>query len=103
MSFAVRLTPAALEDLRRLYEHLLDRAETAEDLDQAEIARAAVLTGLRQLEQAPFLYRKVGESAFLRELIVPFGGSGYVVLYEVVDAGHVDVLALRHQLEDDYH
>ncbi len=103
MSFVVRLTPAALEDLRRLYEHLLDRAETAEDLDQAEIARSAVLASLRQLERAPFLYRKVGESAFLRELIVPFDGSGYVLLYEVIDAENVDVLALRHQLEDDYH
>ncbi len=103
MSFVVRLTPAAQEDLRRLYEHLLDRAKTIENLDQAAIARAAVLASLRQLERAPFLYRKVGESAFLRELIVPFGGSGYVVLYEVVDAEHVDVLAVRHQLEDDYH
>jgi plasmid stabilization system protein ParE len=103
VSFVVRLTPAAQEDLRRLYEHLLDRAKTIENLDQAAIARAAVLASLRQLERAPFLYRKVGESAFLRELIVPFGGSGYVVLYEVVDAEHVDVLAVRHQLEDDYH
>jgi hypothetical protein len=34
---------------------------------------------------------------------VPFGGCGCVVLYEVVNAEHVDVLALRHQLEDDYH
>lgn len=103
MSFAVRLTPAAHDDLRRLYEHLLDCAQTIEDLDQAEVARAAVLAGLRQLERAPFLYRKAGESAFLRELIIPFGASGYVVLYEVVDAEHVDVLAVRHQREDDYH
>lgn len=103
MRFVVRLTPAAHEDLRGLYEHLLDRAKTIEDLDQAEVARAAVLSGLRQLERAPFLYRKAGESAFLRELIVPFGSNGYVVLYEIVDAEHVDVLAVRHQLEDDYH
>ena len=103
MSFVVRITPAAHEDLRLLYEHLLDRAETIGDLDQAEVARMAVLASLRQLERAPFLYRKAAESAFLRELIVPFGSSGYVVLYEIVDAEHVDVLAVRHQLEDDYH
>jgi plasmid stabilization system protein ParE len=103
VSFVVRLTAAAQEDLLRLYEHLLDLAQTVEDLDQAELARAAVLAGLRQLERAPFLYRKADESAFLRELIVPFGASGYVVLYEIIDAEHVDVLAMRHQLEDDYH
>ncbi len=83
--------------------HLLDRAETAEDLDQAKTARPTVLASLRQLERAPFQYRKVGESAVLRELIAPFGGCGYVVLYEDIDAVHVDVLALRHQLGDNYH
>lgn len=83
--------------------HLLDRAETAEDLDQAKTARPTVLARLRELDRAPFLYRKVGESAVLRELIVPFGGSRYGVLHEVIDTVHVDVLALRHQLEDDYH
>jgi plasmid stabilization system protein ParE len=103
VSFVVRLTPGALDDLQRLYEHLLEQARTVEDLAQAELAQAAVLSGLRRLEQTPFLYRKAADSAFLRELILPFGSSGYVALYEVVDARHVDVLALRHQREDDYH
>jgi hypothetical protein len=62
-----------------------------------------VLASQRQLEREPFLCHKAAESAFLRELIVPFGTNGYVVLYEIVGAEHVDVLAVRHQLEDDYH
>ncbi len=103
MSFRVRVTPGALEDLRRLYEALLERATTREDLDTATLARAAVIQSLRQLERAPFLYRKASESAFLRELVVPFGRTGYVVLYDIVDAETVDVLAVRHQREDDYH
>ena len=103
MSFVVRLTPGALVDLQRLYEHLLEQARTVDDLAQAELARAAVLSGLERLKQTPFLYRKAADSAFLRELILPFGSSGYVALYEIVDAEHVDVLAFRHQREDDYH
>jgi plasmid stabilization system protein ParE len=51
----------------------------------------------------PFVYRKAGDSPFLRELLIPFRGAGYVALYEIEDAAHVTVLAVRHQLEDDYH
>jgi hypothetical protein len=36
-------------------------------------------------------------------LIVPFGHSGYVALFEIEDATNVVVVAVRHQLEDDYH
>ncbi len=38
MSFIVRLSPTAEADLERLFDLLLDRAETAEDLDQAQTA-----------------------------------------------------------------
>ena len=41
--------------------------------------------------------------ATLRELIIPFGNSGYVALFEIETGGHVTILALRHQREDDYH
>ncbi len=47
--------------------------------------------------------RKAGDNPFLREMPIPFRGAGYVVLYEIKDAVHVTVLAVRHQLEDDYH
>ncbi len=48
-------------------------------------------------------YRKAGKSPFLRELVIPFGHSGYVALFEIEDAATVTILAVRHQLEDDYH
>ena len=48
-------------------------------------------------------YRKAGDAPFLRELIIPFGRTGYVALFEVEDAATVTILAVRHQLEDDYH
>lgn len=103
MSFQVRITAPAWDDIERLHDWRLEHAKTVEDLQKAEEARAALIAGLRRLETAPFIYRKAGESAFLRELLVPFGHTGYVVLYEIVDAQTVDMLAVRHQLEDDYH
>ena len=55
------------------------------------------------LSRSPFIYRKAGASPFLRELIIAFGSAGYVALYEIEGNTHVNILALRHQLEDDYH
>ena len=103
MSFAVRYSAAAREDLRRLYEYLLDRAKTVEDLELAERALSAVIESVGRLGQSPFIHRKAGSSAFLRELLIPFGSSGYVALFEIEDASTVTILAARHQLEDDYH
>lgn len=103
MSFRVRYSAAARDDLRRLYEYLLDRAVTAEDLDLAERALDAIVAAVEGLARSPFVYRKAGTSPFLRELLIPFGSSGYVALFEIEDASTVTILAVRHQLEDDYH
>ncbi|MEO5670847.1 MAG: type II toxin-antitoxin system RelE/ParE family toxin, partial [Ramlibacter sp.] len=39
----------------------------------------------------------------LREMIIPFGASGYVALFEIEDATTVTILAVRHHRENDYH
>jgi plasmid stabilization system protein ParE len=39
----------------------------------------------------------------VRELIIPFGHTSYVALFEVVDSNTVIIGAIRHQREDDYH
>ena len=102
--FAVRYTEAARDDLLRLFDFLLERAQTVEDFDAAQLAVDAITLAVEdQLSRSPFIYRKAGESPFLRELIIPFRGTGYVALYEIADAATVNVLAVRHQLEDDYH
>jgi len=104
MRFEVRFSVEAQDDLLRLFDFQLERAQTAEDLDQAvatiEAVRAAVLT---QLSSTPYSFRKAGRSSTRRELIIPFGATGYVALYEVVDLSRVLVLAVRHQREGDYH
>ncbi len=103
MSFVVRYSASARDDLKHLYEYLLDRATTALDLDLAERALGQVIGSVDSLGRSPFIYRKAGSSPFLRELLIPFGNSGYVALLEIEDASTVTILAVRHQLEDDYH
>lgn len=104
MTFVVELSPTAEADLERLFEFLLVRAETTEDLDRAQAAIDAVrATVQQQLALTPFSFRKAAKSPAQRELIIPFGNSGYVALYEIVSPSKVVVLAFRHQREEDYH
>ncbi|WP_457356065.1 type II toxin-antitoxin system RelE/ParE family toxin [Roseateles sp. P5_D6] len=105
MSFRVRLTRAAERDLEELFDFVLERelAKDGGNLELASDAIDALRAGIATLKTSPFTCRKAAQSPFLRELIVPFGRSGYVVLFEVEDASTVTVLAARHQLEDDYH
>ena len=99
--YQVRFTAGAEADLIRLYEFLLEH-----DLATAERALEAIGDALRLLEQFPFSCRKAGDGQHgprLREMVIPFGASGYVALFEIEDASTVTVLAVRHQRENDYH
>lgn len=99
--FVVRFTDEAEADLLRLFDYLLER-----DIGSAERAGSAIAKGIKLLEIFPFSCRKAGAGAgdpFLREIIIPFGNSGYVALFEIEADGYVTILAVRHQREDDYH
>jgi len=99
--FRVRFTPEAEDDLLRLFDFLLEQ-----DVSAAERAEAAMAKAMELLEVFPFSCRKASGgsgSPFLRELIIPFGGSGYVALFEIEEPLTVTILALRHQREEDYH
>jgi plasmid stabilization system protein ParE len=105
VSFRVRFTREAQADLERLFDFVLERelARDSGDLALAERALLAIRAGVATLKTSPFTCRKAGQSPFLRELIIPFGRTGYVALFEIEGAADVIVTALRHQLEDDYH
>ncbi len=99
--FKVRFTPEAEDDLLRLFDFLLEQ-----DFAMAEKAQAAIAKSVELLEIFPFSCRKAvggNGSPFLRELIIPFGGSGYVALFEIENGRAVNILAVRHQREEDYH
>lgn len=99
MNFTVKWSDKARVDIRRLYAYLLD-------LDEAVAGRAyeAIVEAVSFLERFPFSCRKAQEDdPFLRELLIPFGSSGYIVLFRVDDGGTVIIAAVRHQREEDYH
>ena len=99
MSYRVRYTAEARADLLRLYEFLLER-----DAPAARRALVAIRKAAEMLESFPYTCRKVEpDNAYLRELVVSFGGAGYVALFEIEDERTVNILAVRHQREDDYH
>jgi len=96
--YKVRFTPEAEDDLLRLYDFLLER-----DLAAAERALDAIRAAVELLRFSPFSCRKaLADNPFLRELIIPFGSAGYVALFEIESGGAVNILAVRHQREEDY-
>ncbi len=104
MTFDVRFTAAADEDLERLFDFLLDHAATVDDLALAQAAIEAVRSAaLMQLATTPYSFRKIAKSQTRRERIIPFGATGYIALYEITSPSSVLVLAVRHQREEDFH
>ncbi len=75
MTFKVRLARYAEVDLDRLFDFLLERElnRGGGDRELPGQAIAALLSGIATLKTSPFTCRKAGQSAFLRELISPFG------------------------------
>ena len=105
MSSRVKLTREAEDDLLGLYDFLLEREIdriSSGDLAVADRAIAAIQDGFATLRSSPFTCRKVDQSPFLRELVIPFGETGYVALFEIADNNTVVIAAMRHQREDDY-
>jgi plasmid stabilization system protein ParE len=100
-NYSVRFTAEAQEDLQRLHAFLIGH-----DLSLAERAIGVIQDALTLLQKFPFSCRKAADGRHgprLRELIIPFGSAGYVLLFEIDDATTVTVMAVRHQRESDYH
>ena len=96
--YKVRFTPEAEDDLLRLYDFLLEK-----DVAAAQRALDAIREAMELLRFSPFSCRKaLADRPFLRELIIPFGSAGYVALFEIESERTVNILAVRHQREEDY-
>jgi plasmid stabilization system protein ParE len=78
--YDVRVSSEARDDIVQLYQFLIH-------VDTAAADRA-----LHALEGPRW-----------RELVISFGASGYIALFEIEDDSTVTVTAVRHQREDDYH
>ncbi len=104
MSYAVEFTQGAEDDLMRLYDFLLNRAETLEELDVADEALKVIRqAALSHLSTTPYSYRKVGSRSTLRELIIPFGTTGYILRFDIRSPALVLVIGSRYKREEDFH
>ena len=104
MTFKVEFTPEADADLDRLFDFLLERAKTVEEAMRANDAIVVIRTAANShLSTTPYSYRKVGPRPTLRELIVPFGSTGYVLRFDIRTPGWVVDIRARHQREHDIH
>lgn len=107
MSYAVEFSRAARDDLDRLTVAILDRelASHTPDLSLPDKALASIRSAVGLLAQFPFSCRKAGDGKdpFLRELVISFGRSGFVLLFKIMPDHRIVVAAVRHQLESDFH
>jgi len=85
--YTVTLLQEAVEDLRRLEDVAIERELAREAPDWATPQRAldALGEGMRLLAWSPYTCRKAAlGNGRSRELIVPFGGTGYIILFEII-------------------
>lgn len=93
----------ALAELRRLEDFAIEREFVSETPDWATPQRAldAIREGMRLLSWSACTCRgaELGNGRS-RELIVPFGGTGCIVVFETIDA-RVLLGAVRHLRAED--
>lgn len=90
-------SPEALQGVRRCHRFLAEK-----NPDAASRAVRAIREGMQIVASHPGVGRPADkmDPAF-REWLIPFGESGYAVLYRV-DGDAAMVLAVRHQREAGY-
>jgi plasmid stabilization system protein ParE len=82
------LSPDAIEDVARLRSFLNEVSP-----DAARRAMAAMLTAIDRLQEFPELGKPTADAA-IRQIIIRFGASGYVVRYALI-AETQDILVTR--------
>ena len=85
--------PDARDDVERLFEFLVDINPTA-----AEKVVHLIQAGARMLLAQPEIGRPMDDDTGRRELILPFGASGYVLRYRIV-RGVIVVIRVWHGRE----
>lgn len=99
--YRLEYTPEAADDLLRLYEFLVDK-----DLALAGKAITVIESAIDVMCLHPYICRKAqgGDLGFMwRELLINFGSGGYIALFQILSDEAVQVAAVRHQRENDYH
>ncbi|GAB6096084.1 type II toxin-antitoxin system RelE/ParE family toxin [Desulfatiferula olefinivorans] len=90
------ITEGAARELENCRQFLFEKNPNA-----AQKAAQTIGHHFSILETNPEIGRPMDDILKLRELIIPFGDSGYVALY-LLDDNTVYILAFRHQNEVGY-
>ena len=94
----VIITEGAAKGLEHCRLFLAQKKPTA-----AKRAAQAIKHQFKLLETKPEIGRPFEEVSEFRELIIPFGDSGYIALYHhVIKSNSIFILAFRHQKEVGY-
>lgn len=98
MSLVITWSPHSLDCVQAIYDFLYEK-----DPDAAKAAAETILEKAEILETFPSAGRPADDlDPEHRELVIPFGVSGYVLLYHLALNEQLVVLAVRHQLEVGY-
>jgi plasmid stabilization system protein ParE len=89
-------TPKALDDLVRLRAFLKDK-----NLEAAKRAVIAIRTAIGSASKSPERFRPVPNLPFYREIIIEFGGSGYIARFRHEPGQPIIIVRIKHQLEDE--
>lgn len=97
MPYVICWTPHARESLLRIYSFLSEK-----NMEFARIAIKTIREKVLLLENFP----NAGRPAYdlepeHRELLIPFGETGYVILYQIKNTT-IYILAIKHQKEVNY-
>lgn len=87
-------TKEAREDFIRAYQFLLTKNAVA-----AGKAKQAILDTINRLPAMPMAHRPVSLHPHQRDLMIPFGSSGYIVRYRYEHGGDIIILRMWHQRE----
>ncbi len=99
--YQVEVSVAAQEDVEQLHDFLSDIDMRLADKAIGEIFKG--YTFLQTFAQSCRLASFNQPGTAYRELIVNFGKSGYLVLFEINDEKTLTIIAVRHQRERGYH
>ena len=101
MRYELTVSPEAQDDLLRLNDFLM-----AIDQNAADGAATAIEKAYEFLTRFPHTCRKAQGGDLgpaWREMLVNFGSSGYIALFQITGEKSLTIAAVRHQRESDYH
>ncbi len=90
------LVPKAQENLKTLHDFIAkERPESAKD------AVKAIVDGIDKLTIFPEMGLEHKQIIGLRTLIIPFGKSGYTVIYRwLINADVIEILKIKHDKQE---